>query len=256
MTSPRVYAWAHALRDDEAVNLASRITGLGLVLNVGNFTAARELRVAPIMYVTTVAAARTVSNLIRDEDAAPFGVAAVLVDDERNRDGPSGKRLEPDVYAKRFAAIQEEIPSGVPVFTMGLQAIGGPLRTLCRARRFDDQYHRRLPPASGRAFNPNKVRLAEVKRAMSLSPNHQWILSPAPFRGTLDQLLSPISVKGWVALATQRRVTAVALWCLKEHVAGGAWQSEHGLFDRAGAITSVGLQVQRALEASRRAGLT
>lgn len=242
MPAARIYAWAHATPVDDVRRLAVRFRGLGMVLNAGNLDAAPDLRQPPIAYVKDPTTARRVRDLARA--GVPF--LAALVDDERNQDGPSGRRLTPQAYASRFGEIYQALGGAVPVHTMGLAAVGGWARTLAWCRRFDDAYHHALPDADGRAFNPNKVRRREVARALELDPG-PWIISPAPFRGRLEALLEPVSVRGWAELAAHPRVLAVAFWCLREHKANGRWQAEHGLVDPRGYATAVGYQVLEAL---------
>ena len=237
-----VFAWAHGVTVPEAVALAARFPGLGLVLYPTNYGAATDLAVPPIMYATTVEHARVILALAE----SGVYIRAVLVDDERNADGPSGAYLTPTEYAKRFALIYDTLRGVVPVFTMGLQPLGNFWQEILRRRTFDDAYHAQLPPADGRAFNPNKVRLAEVHRV--LRKPGPWVLSPAPFRGWWDRANQPINVARWGSLSKHTNVTAVALWCLREaHDERFGWQPQHGLLDRHGNITNVGREVLAAL---------
>lgn len=236
-----LYAWAASVRADEAPALAARFPGLGLVLYPQNVAAVEHLTVPPIAYVGSLAQAETVRAWI--EAGRTF--RAVIVKDELNADGPSGRYLPPEKYAEQFAPIYDMLAGLVPVHTMGLQPRGGWLRELFRARRFDDAYHAQLPPADGRAWNPNKVRLGEVHRTLRM--DGPWVLSPAPFRTTWDRLNEPVKVSQWARLAKHPNVTAVALWCLREvhggPYFGGRWQHEHGLLDRHGNVTRVGREV-------------
>jgi hypothetical protein len=229
-----IAAWAHQMTPTEVVAAADRFPGLGLVLYASNIAAVEHLKAPPIAYLSTVAQAETV--LAWAEAGHKF--RAVLVNDERNAPGPSGSYLTPAEYAAQFTPIYDLLRGVVPVFTMGLQPKRG---------RYDDAYHAQLPPADGRAFNPNKVTRREIERALTLADH--WILSPAPFRGWWDRLFhQPVSIAGWASIARDPRVTAVALWCLREvQWSTGKWQSEHGLLDRFGRVTRVGREVQAAL---------
>ena len=237
-----MHAWACGLTAGEAVAIAARFPGLGLVLYPSNVAAAADLAVPPIAYVTTVTQAAAVAVLI----CAGVPFRAVIVNDERNGPGPSGSYLTPAEYGGAFAPIRTILRGRVPVHTMGLQPIGGWWRDTLRCRLFDDAYHARLPEADGRAFNPNKVRLREVHRVLRMPG--PWILSPAPFRTCWDRALEPVSVPEWAALARHPHVRAVALWCAREvHLGGPRYQREHGLVDRHGSITVVGRAVLNAL---------
>jgi hypothetical protein len=239
----RLYAWAHAISPDEAVDAAARFPGLGLVLYGTNYAAVMDLDVPPIAYVGSIAQAEGVAALAR----SGYRWHAAIVNDERNQTGPSGAYWAPEQYREVFASIAPILrDAGVPVSTMGL----APKRTLLwdtlRARRFDDWYHSRLPESDLRAFNPNGVRRREIERA--LRKGERWILSPAPFRSWWDNLLSPVKVGGWARYANDDRVHAVALWCLREvKEGGGRWQKEHGLLDRHDRLTRIGRQVKRHL---------
>lgn len=244
--APRLYAWAHNVSAAGAPALAKRFPGLGLVLNLRNLDAAERLKRPPIAYVTDLATATRVATMA----AAGVPFRAAIYRDELNADGPSGRYLDPVAYAAAFALIADALVGGPPLHTMGLQPAGGVLRQLFRCRTFDDAYHAQLPPAAGRAFNPNQVRLAEVHRALALEPG-PWILSPAPFRGWWDRANEPVKVRQWAELAKHPRVRAVALWALRE-VHGGPWfgdrwQTEHGLLDRHGDETVVGRELRRVL---------
>lgn len=228
-------AWAHALTPGEVIESAARFPGLGLVLYGNNYSAAPHLAVPPIAFVNSEAQARQAVAI------GPWAAAIVL--DERNHTGPSGHYLTPEAYwgeYRRVAAPLED--AGIPVHTMGLAPTFNWWQSLTWSGRFDDEYHRLLPPADGRAFNPNKVRLAEVNRVLH---QHEgpWVLSPAPFRGWFDRLMQPVNVDQWAAISQRVDVTAVALWCLRE----AEGQPQHGLIDRRGNVTSVGRAVQRAL---------
>jgi hypothetical protein len=239
----RLYAWAHGLTLSETIEHARRFPGLGLVLNHRNVDAAflGDLP-APIVYVNGPEAAAAVRVAV-DEGAV---VRAVIAMDERNADGPSGHYLEPVEYKRRYHAIRVALDGAAPLFTMGLQATGGWVRTFLWCRRFDDAYHAQLPEADGRAFNPNKVRFGEARRVLRLPG--PWILSPAPFRSAWDRFWEPVSVPAWARISTHANVTAVALWCLRETVWGdGTPQAEHGLLDREERVTTVGRDVLRAL---------
>jgi len=240
----RLYAWAHAISPDEAVDAAARFPGLGLVLYGTNYAAVMDLDVPPIAYVGSIAQAEGVAALARDG----WGWHAAIVNDERNRTGPSGAYWTPEQYREVFAGIAPILQAeGIPVSTMGLAPKRTWWRDTLRCRGFDDWYHARLPNADLRAFNPNGVRRCELERA--LRKGERWILSPAPFRGWWDNLLSPIKVHGWARYARDPRVHAVALWCLREHKgAEGRWQVEHGLLDRHGKITRLGKRVLQALK--------
>lgn len=217
-----LYAWAHKVSASEAVEFAKRF-GVGLVLYDTNLAAATE--VPSFAYVTTPQAARR---------AASLPLLGVLVDDERNGSGPSGHYLTPAEYRSHYAAIKAELGT-IPAFTMGLQPKGGLLRQALRMRRFDDEYHRQLPPALGRAFNPNSVRLSEVRRVLDMPG--PWLLSPAPFRTWWERLWEPVNVRQWLALTGHPNVAAVALWQLR---ATDKW---HGLLDQQGRVTNVGRAV-------------
>ena len=240
-----LYAWAHAVGAGEAVSLAARFPGLGLVLNGVNYNAAPELTVPPIAYVGSVAHAERVAVLARE------GVRwhAAIVNDERNQSGPSGAYMSPERYAASFNEVAPILQrAGVRVSTMGLSAVGGWWRTLWWDRRFDDAYHAVLPPADVRAFNPNRVRRREVERVLRMPG--PWVLSPAPFRGWFDRWRESVSVREWAAIAGHESVLAVALWCLKETQWGdGSWQAEHGLLDRHDRVTRVGRDVLAVLGA-------
>ena len=238
-----IFAWAHGVGTDEAPALAARFPGLGLVLYPTNYGAATDLAVPPIAYVTTIEHARVVRTLATT--GTPF--AAAIVDDERNADGPSGSYLTPAEYARRFAPIYDTLKGVVPVHTMGLAPVGSWWNHLTWDLRFDHAYHQQLPPAVGRAFNPNKVHGVRIREALDRHAG-PWILSPAPFRGWWERLRSTVTVRDWARLSAREDVTAVALWCLKEvQYSGGRWQSEHGLLDRHGQVTNVGREVLAAL---------
>jgi hypothetical protein len=240
----RLYAWAHAISPDEAVDAAACFPGLGLVLTGQNYDAALDLTVPPIAYVGNADQARHAAAL------AANGVRwhAAIVNDERNQAGPSGSYWTPEQYREVFATIAPILQAeGIPVSTMGLAPKRTWLWDTLRSRRFDDWYHARLPESDLRAFNPNMVRRRELERAMR--KGEKWILSPAPFRGWWDNLLSPIKVREWARYARRPEVHAVALWCLREHQDGhGRWQTEHGLLDRHGKITRLGKRVLQALK--------
>lgn len=244
MSPARIYAWAHAISAEDVRRIAARFRGLGMVLNAGNLDAAPDLERPPIAYVKDPAAARRVRDMARA--GAPF--LAVIVDDERNHTGPSGRQLTPPAYAARFGEIYQAVDGAAPVHTMGLAPIGGWARQATWCMRFDDTYHHALPDADGRGFNPNKVRRREFERALALDAG-PWIISPAPFRGRLERFFEPLGVAAWAEVARHSRVRAVALWCLREHQqSGGRWQTEHGLLDRHGHATIVGKQVLDALK--------
>lgn len=76
--------------------------GLGLVLYAANLDAAPSLQRLPLVYVNSIAAAQRVAAL----DAPLLGV---LVGDERNGDGPSGRHLTPSEYRDHYAAIKAEL---------------------------------------------------------------------------------------------------------------------------------------------------
>lgn len=241
-----LYAWAASVRADEAPALAARFPGLGLVLYPQNVSAVEHLAVPPIAYVGSLAHAETVRAWIE----AGHSFRAVIVKDELNADGPSGRYLAPEAYAEAFVEIRSVLEDWVPVHTMGLQPVGGWWEELFRSRKFDDAYHAQLPIADGWAFNPNKVQLKEVGRVLREYPG-PWVLSPAPFRTWWDRLWEPVSVKQWARVSAQPNVSAVAMWCLRE-VHGGPWfgdrwQHEHGLIDRHGNVTNVGREVHRIL---------
>ena len=233
-----LFAWAHGVTVQEAPALASRFPGLGLVLYPTNYGAAIDLTVPPIAYVTRESHAQVIRTLVTT--GTPF--RAVLVLDERNAAGASGHALTPDEYRARYEPIRAILDGVVPVFTMGLMPVGGFWPTLLWRRSFDDEYHARLPPADGRAFNPNKVALTEVHRVLRLPG--PWLLSPAPFRTWFDRLMQPVTVKQWANLSTRPNVAAVALWCLREaHDERFGWQPQHGLLDRRGNVTNVGQEL-------------
>ena len=220
----------------EVVDALDRFPGVGAVLYPSNYGAAASLPVKPIAFVGSVADAEIVAS------TASAWLAAVVLD-ERNQTGPSGAYMSPDRYAVAFEAISRPLVSaGVPVSTMGLAPRRTWLWDALRCRRFDDWYHARLPDADLRAFNPNGVRSREVERALRLAP--AWVLSPAPFRGWWDDLLSPVRVRAWARFERDPRVLAVALWCLREVKHGSRWQVEHGLLDRFGRVTRVGRAVR------------
>lgn len=239
--TPRLYAWAHAVTPAEAVAFAARFPGLGLVLNGGNHAAAPDLATPPIAYVGNEAQARAVAA------GGPWAAAIIL--DERNQTGPSGSYLAPWEYATAFEPIAAPLrAAGIPVHTMGLAPIFPTWWSrVAWAGAFDRTYHGNLPPADGRAWNPNKTRLAHITSVLDQHPG-PWILSPAPFRGWLERLMQPVSVRQWAALSTRQDVLGVAMWCLQETKWGdGTWQSEHGLLDRHGRMTTVGREVLTAL---------
>lgn len=242
----RLYAWAHAVPSAEAAQLADRLPGLGLVLTSTNLDAAERVAEPPIAYVTSVVTAARVADMARA--GVPFRCAIVL--DERNEDGPSGPRLDPEAYAAAFRPVYDLLRPHVRVSTMGLMAVGGWWRSTVNDRRFDGAYHAKLPAADLRAWNPNRVRLRHVHEVLRAEAG-PWVLSPAPFRGWWERLWEPVSVAQWAELSARDDVAAVALWCLRE-VNGGPWfgnrqQVEHGLFTPAGDLTVVGRAVERAL---------
>lgn len=239
----KLYAWAHAMTPGEAAQAADRFPGLGLVLYGSNLGAAEHLDVPPIAYISSISGAAAVA----ERAAAGVRFRAAIVLDERNGTGPSGKAMTPTAYAAVYRPMRELLTLRVPVHTMGLMPTRSWWRDALRARGFDDAYHRQLPDADGRAFNPNGVRLAEVRRALRTYDDRRWILSPAPFRGWWDRLWSPISVPRWARISERADVTAVAFWCLREIKHGARWQAEHGLIDRHDRLTVVGRAVQREL---------
>ena len=237
-----MFAWTNRETPDELLEAEGAFPGLGLVLKNTAYHAVERLRVPPIAYVTHASQAEVVRDWI--ESGAEF--TAVLVNDERNQTGPSGAYMTPSAYAQHFQPIHDLLHDLVPVHTMGL----APLRTwwwdVWRSRRFDDDYHAQLPPADGRAFNPNGVRRREVERVLHLPG--PWVLSPAPFRGCWDRFWTPVNERDWARISKRENVTAIALWCLKEvQYGGGRWQSAHGLLDRHGNVTNVGREVLAAL---------
>jgi hypothetical protein len=223
----------------EVVDALDRFPGVGAVLYPSNYGAAASLPVKSIAYVGSVADAEIVAS------TASAWLAAIVLD-ERNQTGPSGAYMSPDHYAVAYETISRPLVSaGVPVSTMGLAPVRSFWRDVFRCRAFDDWYHRRLPTAELRAFNPNGVRSREVERALRFAP--RWIVSPAPFRGWWDHLWSPVKVREWARFARDPRVLAVALWCLREVKHGDRWQVEHGLLDRFGRMTAVGREVEREM---------
>ncbi len=241
----KFYAWAHGMTAGEAAQAADRFPGLGLVLYGSNLGAAEHLAVPPIAYVSSL---QTAAAVAERADAGVRYKAAIILD-ELNGTGPSGKKITPAEYAAIFEPMRDLLNGRVRVFTMGLMPTRSWWRDALRARGFDDAYHRQLPDADGRAFNPNGVRLAELRRALRRYPERPWVLSPAPFRGWWDRLWSPISVPQWASISDRPDVTAVAFWCLKEvHLGGDRWQAEHGLIDRHGRTTIVGREIERALQ--------
>lgn len=239
--TPRLYAWAHAVTPAEAVAFAARFPGLGLVLNGGNYAAAPDLAAPPIAYVGNETQARKVAA------GGPWLAAIIL--DERNQTGPSGTYMTPWEYATAFEPIAAPLrAAGIPVHTMGLAPLFPTWWSrVAWAGVFDRTYHGNLPPADGRAWNPNKTRHAHITSVLDGNPG-PWILSPAPFRGWLERLMQPVSVKRWASLSTRQDVRAVALWTLREAKrSDGTPQSEHGLIDRDGFLTNVGLEVRAAL---------
>jgi len=236
-----VHAWAHAMTPGEVVDALDRFPGVGAVLNRGNYDAAADLAVPPIAYVTSLASAEAVAR-------ANARWLAIIVNDERNATGPSGAYMTPAEYATAFAPVRDVLRDVAPVHTMGLMSVATAWwHEILWARRFDDAYHERLPVADGRAFNPNKVRRAEIDRVLRMPG--PWILSPAPFRRWFDRVRQPVSVRRWVAFAGRENVRAVALWCVREFPksAGGGWWDEHGLLDRDGRVTVVGRALLAAL---------
>lgn len=233
-----LFAWAHQLDADAAIEAASAFPRLGLVLNGGNYSAVERLRGKAIAYV---------GNERQAQVAAMWGGwAAAIYLDERNcigDDCPSGPRLEPEEYADTFLPVYDVLHrAGIKVHTMGLYPVGGTCRQLTWRLRFDDDYHRRLPKADGRAWNPNKTRLAEIENTLDTHEG-PWILSPAPFRNLVDRIREPVSVRTWAKIAERSDVLGVAFWCLQE-IEG---QPQHGLLDRGGNLTIVGKQVLEAL---------
>jgi hypothetical protein len=242
-----LYAWTNRETPEELVELAGRFPGLGLVLKVYAYTAVRDLAVPPIAYVTGTRQA----EMVRDLALEGHKWLAVIVNDEQNsreKNSHSGPYVEPEVYAERFMPIYEILHGIVPVHTMGLMSVATNWwDNFLWTRKFDQAYHDHLPPADGRAFNPNKVRKGELNRALSRNQG-PWILSPASFRGRWDRFMEPVSVAGWGNIAQRDNVMAVAIWCIKEvQEDNGRWQAEHGLLDRNNNLTNVGREVLRAL---------
>ena len=238
-----MFAWTNRETPHELIEAESVFPGLGFVLKGSNYRAVEHLSVPPIAYVTHVSQAEVVRDWI--ESGAEF--TAVLVNDERNQTGPSGAYMTPEAYAQHFQPIHDLLRDLVPVHTMGLAPVGSWWNHLTWDLRFDHAYHQQLPPAAGRAFNPNKVHGVRIREALDRHAG-PWILSPAPFRGWWERLRSTVTVRDWARLSAREDVTAVALWCLKEvQYSGGRWQSEHGLLDRHGQVTNVGREVLAAL---------
>jgi hypothetical protein len=135
-----------------------------------------------------------------------------------------------------------------PVATQGLAARGSWWRELLWAKRFDDAYHRELPEAQLRSFNPNKVSLGELGRVLRNYRAHDWILSPAPFNDPLNRLRQPVDTVQWLAVAERAEVFGVAFWSLVQATGpDGATYQTHGLLDRFGQLTATGTVVQRYL---------
>ena len=235
-------AWAHAMTPTDVTSCLARFPGLGAVLYPQNYDAALSGPGPWIAYVGNESQAEAVANL------ANIGVkwdAAIILDERNNRDrdAPSAAYLAPSEYAARYRSITPPLTdAGVPVSTMGLAAVSTWWEALLWRRRFDDAYHRELPPADLRAFNPNKVRRAEIGRVLSGYSPTQWILSPAPFRGFWDRLREPMSVPDWVALSRDPRVHTLALWCLRDY-----GDPHFGLLDARGEPTNVGRALLQAL---------
>jgi hypothetical protein len=244
--TPRFYVWTHGMSRSEVTKGLKRFPGLGAVLNRSNYWGAESLDIPPIAIVNNSSQAESLREVLLYE--VPF--TAAIVNDERNADGPSGGYMPPEEYGKLFQRVRKILKGLIPVYTMGLQPVGNWLETLLQRRRFDDEYHNRLPLAEGRAFNPNKVRPREIDRVRRLPG--PWIFSPAPFRTWWDRLWEPVSVQDWARISMLDNVTGIAFWTLTE-TAGGPWfgnrpQTEHGLLDPNGVVTNVGLDVLRALE--------
>lgn len=239
----KLFAWTHGMHPTEVVEALEQFPGLGAVLYSRNLAAAPQLETEPIAYVTDVTTAHKVADLVYGH--VNFKAAIIL--DELNGNGPSGKYITPEKYAEKFAPIYEVLRGMVPVHTMGLMPVRNWWRDALRCRAFDDEYHGQLPYANGRAFNPNGVRLRELNTVLK-DYRGPWVLSPAPFRGWWDRLWSPISVRQWRLISERDNVSGVAFWCLREVRLGeDKYQSEHGLLDRNGNMTTVGRAVLKQL---------
>ena len=182
-------AWAHAMTPTDVTSCLARFPGLGAVLYPQNYDAALSGPGPWIAYVGNESQAEAVANL------ANIGVkwdAAIILDERNNRDraAPSGPYLAPSEYAARYRSITPPLTdAGVPVSTMGLAAVSTWWEALLWRRRFDDAYHRALPPADLRAFNPNRVRRARdragAQRVRANTVDSQpravpWVVRAAP----------------------------------------------------------------------------
>ena len=239
-----VFAWAHGVTVPEAVALAARFPGLGLVLYPTNYGAAPDLAVPPIAYLTLPHQAET---LLEWHAERPFLCA--IVGDEPNHDDPrrGHRRITPERYREQFQPVYGILRGHLPVHTASLAPVGSWWQHLLRDLRFDWPYHRQLPDADGRSFAAVHVRLPYLLTLLAQDAG-PWMLNAQPFRGAWDRFWEPMSVRTFAGIAQRESVRAVALWCLREvQQENGRWQSEHGLLDRDGQVTAVGRAVRSVL---------
>jgi len=229
-----IFAWAHALAAEEIPVLLKPFPGLGAVLNPSNYGAAFTPGGTYLAYLTSTENAK----YLRSMEQAGASFAGFLVNDERNVSGPSGTYLPPTIYSESLQEIMRSLPPGVPVITMGLAALGGWWREFFWNRKYDDDYAQEMPITDLRAFNPNKVRMRELRRVLR-KPGPHWLLSPAPFNTWLSAYLQPIRMRAWLELSTDLRVWGVAFWSLVQVPYRGVLQP-HGLYSTGRVLTHSG----------------
>lgn len=233
---PIIGAWAHVPNDDP--NLL-RWRGLRMVWRVPYMRYARD---GDIAYCPTEAAA---AIAVRTGVRWAFALAGR---DEPNVavEGPSGKRLEPEVWAAGFHASAAVLRrASIPVVMAGLEGKGS---KVCQTQHFDEGY--RLPKLRTRGWNATNTRPSTILR--TLAGPHDWVFSPAPRTRHWSVLPAHIientvgmSVERWVQVAQLPGCKGVLFWCLQEVPN----QPYMGLYDRRGNVTSIGRRLRAAMGA-------
>lgn len=267
MADTKLYAWAWGLETKEIQPLLDKFDGkLGAVVYHKNY----DILKTPGRWIAFVGSLQNAQQLV-DTINAGGHVDAAIVQDERNQigGGLSGGYWSPQQYADNYNPIYKLLKdNGIPVSTMGLVGVPGPMAYLKFNVKFDDLYYKHMMDlvdgADYNAFNPGNNRQEEIHRVLDTYTDRKWIFSPHPLNPQwwplkwnnilawfLENKVYHEDIPFWVETSKDDRLLGIAIWSLRYNYMNidgkKVLQRYCNLLDLNGEYTVAGRQLKAAL---------